>query len=151
MIRVEIATLIDAPEIWRIQKEAFEGQAKIYDNYELPPLTQTLDTLMAEFGYKTFYKAEVDAQVVGSVRITIADMEVEVERLIVAPQFQNEGIGTHIMKTVEKIIGEWKIIKLFTGDRSERNIHVYKKLGYEIYAHSRTPDGVGLVHMKKTR
>jgi ribosomal protein S18 acetylase RimI-like enzyme len=151
MISIQKATLDDAPEIWRIQKVAFEGQAKIYDNHELPPLLQTLDSLKSEFEQKTFLKAVLQGKIIGSVRFTVEGDEIEIERLIVDPMFQNQGFGTMLMKRVEEIVDENKILKLFTGVKSLRNIHVYEKLGYETYARSETPHGVRVLHMKKMR
>ncbi len=149
LISIEKATISDAPEILEIQRAAFWGEATIYDNYEIPPLLQTLESLQSEFNDRTFLKAVLKDKIVGSVKFMVVDNEVEVDRLIVDPEFQNQGIGTILMNRIEGLVGRNKILKLFTGNKSERNIHVYKKLGYEIYAQSQTPQGVGLLHMKK--
>ena len=151
MISIVKATLSDVPEIWRIQKSAFEGQAKIYNNYKLPPLVQTLESLKDEFESKVFLKAEIDGKIVGSVRFTVDGNEIEIERLIVDPNFQNQSVGTVLMKRVEQIVDKKITFKLFTGIKSSRNIHLYEKLGYKIYTQSETPQGVGLLHMKKSQ
>lgn len=150
MISISKAKLSDAPEIWRIQKSAFEGQAKIYNNYKLPPLVQTLESLKNEFESKVFLKAEFSGKIIGSVRFTVDGNEIEIERLIVDPSFQNQGVGTVLMKRVEQIADKEVTFKLFTGIKSSRNIHLYEKLGYNIYTQSETPQGVGLLHMQKS-
>jgi ribosomal protein S18 acetylase RimI-like enzyme len=71
--------------------------------------------------------------------------------LIVDPNFQNQGIGTKLMKRVEELVDEKVTFKLFTGIKSKRNIHLYEKLGYKVCARSETPHGVGLLHMIKLR
>lgn len=149
MISIAKAKLSDAPEIWRIQKSSFEGQAKIYNNYKLPPLVQTLESLKDEFENKVFLKAEFDGKIIGSVRFTVDRNEIEIERLIVDPNFQNQGVGTVLMKGVEQIVDKKVTLKLFTGIKSSRNIHLYQKLGYKIYTQSETPQGIGLLHMQK--
>lgn len=157
-ILIKLAVLSDAPAIWKIQREAFSGQAQIYNNYQLPPLVQSLAQMEAEFKDKTFFKAEINREIVGSARFCSRNAKadagsnttVEIERLIEAPRFQNRGIGTHLMQHVEGLFENRITCKLYTGDKSIRNIHVYQKLGYTIYAHSQTPHGVGLVHMKKS-
>jgi len=52
--RIEIASKDDAAKILAIQKAAFLGQAKIYNNYELPPLTESLESIEKEFDNKVF-------------------------------------------------------------------------------------------------
>ena len=150
MITFEKATLEDASEIWTIQKNAFEEQARIYDNRNLPPLLQTLESLIEELDEKTFLKANVDGKIVGSVRFSVEDDEIRIERLIVDPRFQNMGIGSSLMKRVEALVGPKKIFKIFTGEKSSKNIRLYEKLGYRVYARTETSHGVALLHMKKT-
>lgn len=48
-IQIEIASIKDASEILAIQKAAFLGQARIYNNFQLPPLTQNLESIENEF------------------------------------------------------------------------------------------------------
>ncbi|WP_152006518.1 GNAT family N-acetyltransferase [Desulfoluna spongiiphila] len=150
MISIAKADVSDAFQIWKIQKSAFEGQAKIYNNYKLPPLIQTLESLKDEFEEKVFLKAEIDSKIVGSVRFTVDGNEIDIERLIVDPNFQNQGVGTILMKRVEQIADKKVTFKLFTGIKSRRNIHLYEKLGYTIYTQSETPQGIELLYMQKT-
>ncbi|WP_092209959.1 GNAT family N-acetyltransferase [Desulfoluna spongiiphila] len=150
MISIAKADVSDAFQIWKIQKSAFEGQAKIYNNYKLPPLIQTLESLKDEFEEKVFLKAEIDSKIVGSVRFTVDGNEIDIERLIVDPNFQNQGVGTILMKRVEQIADKKVTFKLFTGIKSSRNIRLYEKLGYTIYTQSETSQGVELLHMQKT-
>jgi len=39
-IYIERASISDAKEILEVQKSAFAGQVRIYDNFQLPPLVQ---------------------------------------------------------------------------------------------------------------
>ncbi len=55
-IRIERASVEDASAILKIQKEAFRGQAKIYNNKKLPPIIQSLKSIEHEFNDKIFLK-----------------------------------------------------------------------------------------------
>ena len=44
-IRIETASCEDANAILKVQKEAFLGQATIYNNKKLPPITQSLKSI----------------------------------------------------------------------------------------------------------
>ena len=55
-----------------------------------------------------------------------------IEKLIVHPDYQNQGIGKKLMSAIENEL-ETKIFRLFTGYLDEKNISLYSKLGYVIY------------------
>jgi GNAT superfamily N-acetyltransferase len=131
-IRLEAAVEQDLDSILRLQKKAFHGQALIYNDHTLPSLTQTLDDLKKEFKRKTFYKVELDREIIASVRCRISDHVLHIEKLIVDPDFQNRGIGAEIMHQLE---GRYSTVvnryELSTGHKSARNLHMYGKLGYK--------------------
>ena len=50
----------DLPQILALQKAAFESEARLVENWNIPPLTQTLEELVAE-DLKTILAAGVRA------------------------------------------------------------------------------------------
>jgi len=48
------------------------------------------------------------------------------------PDMQNQGIGTSLMREIEKLYSP-KRYELFVGSKSNKNIHLYQKQGYNIY------------------
>ncbi|WP_319587959.1 hypothetical protein [uncultured Desulfobulbus sp.] len=64
-ITIKKASIEDAEEILKIQKDAFLGQAKIYNNFNLPPLRQSLESIREEFNIKIFLKALFNGEIVG--------------------------------------------------------------------------------------
>ena len=46
---VETANISDAAEILALQKLAYFGEAEIYNEFGIPPLTQTFAEILAEF------------------------------------------------------------------------------------------------------
>jgi len=151
VIKLEIAEAQDLEQILQLQKKAFQDQALIYNDFTLPPLTQTIDELRAEAELKTIYKSVLDGQIVGSVRCSVKDNALYVEKLFVDPDFQNRGIGTNIMHEIE---GRYSHLadryELFTGEKSERNLHIYKKSGYREIRREPTSHGFNLIHMEKS-
>ncbi len=53
-------------------------------------------------------------------------------RLAVHPESQNRGIGKALMKAIEDHYKPQRF-ELFVGSKSDKNIYLYKKLGYTIY------------------
>lgn len=148
-IMIEDASIHDAEEILDLQKAAFLGQAQIYNNFRLPPLVQTIDSIKQEFSSKSFLKAVFNDQIIASVKFMQSGNTVHVERLVVHPMFQNQGIGTYLMKTLEDKFPNGLTFRLFTGEKSSRNVHLYTKLGYQLVRKETTDQGIELVHMEK--
>ena len=151
MMIIEQARVEDAEEILKLQKLAYLSEAEIYDDYTIPPLTQTLEEIRDDFNRQLFLKATVDGQIIGSVRARLEDETCFIGRLIVHPELQNRGIGTRLMEEIETLFREAKRHELFTGHRSERNIYLYRKLGYEIFKRERVTSSLTHVFMEKRR
>ncbi|MBI4733314.1 MAG: GNAT family N-acetyltransferase [Rubrobacteridae bacterium] len=149
-MEIKIAEQLDLKQILELQYRAFYGQALIYNDFKLPPLTQTLDEISKEFTHKTIYKLEMDGKIVASIRCAIENEILLVERLIVDPKYQNQGIGTSIMKEIENLYSNTvKKYTLFTGHKSERNIRLYEKLGYKEIRQEPLTNNCMLVYMEK--
>ena len=55
-----------------------------------------------------------------------------IEKLIVHPDYQNQGIGRKLMQSIEQEF-DVTIFRLVTGHLDDKNISLYSKLGYVIY------------------
>ncbi len=128
---------------------AYQSEAAIYDDYSIPPLTQTLEEMKNDIVQQLCLKASLAGRIVGSVRGVRNGDTCEIGRLIVHPDFQGRGIGTKLMQEIECSFKEVKRFELFTGHKSERNILLYQKLGYTIFKTERISDSLQLVFMEK--
>lgn len=148
-VSVERATAEDAPEILALQKLAYLSEAAIYDEYGIPPLTQSLEELHADFEHQVYLKAGLDGRIIGSVRAHERDGTCFVGRLIVHPDSQNQGIGSRLMGEIEAVFAQARRFELFTGHRSERNLYLYQKLGYRPFRRERVTPALTLVYLEK--
>lgn len=146
------ATLSDAEAILSLQKIAYQSEAELYGNYDILPLTQTIDDLKTQFKNHIVLKAVSGGTLVGTVRAYEEGTTCYIGRLAVHPDYQNCGIGTALMNTIETCFNSPRF-ELFTGSKSEKNIYLYKKLGYVIYNTKRYDCGgnIETVHMEKYR
>jgi ribosomal protein S18 acetylase RimI-like enzyme len=145
------AQIDDAEEILGLQQLAYQSEAAIYNDWSIPPLTESLEEIRGEFSKSIFLKLTASGRIIGSVRIVVRGDCCEIGRLIVHPDFQGRGIGTDLMLAVEKEFPDAKRFELFTGSKSERNIYLYEKLGYKIFARRPLSELVELVFMEKFR
>ena len=149
MQQIEIADIKDAQEILAPQKLAYQSEAAIYNNYAIPPLTQSLEEMRADFEKQVVLKAVADGKIIGSVRGYLQDGICFIGRVIVHPEFQNRGLGSQLMAAIENCFTPVRWYELFTGEKSERNLHFYHKLGYRIFRVERLKDAVPMVYLKK--
>ena len=70
-------------------------------------------------------------------------------RLIVHPDFQNQGIGTKLIHKIEAIFQDAKRYELFTGHKSKRNLYLYQKLGYKKFKTEKINENLKLVYLEK--
>jgi ribosomal protein S18 acetylase RimI-like enzyme len=146
------AGVADAGELLTLQRAAYVTEALLYGTFDLPPLTQTLDGLRAELAESYCLKAVVGERVVGSVRCLIEGGTGRVGRLMVSPDLRRRGIATRLMAELEVCLaGRVERLELFTGDRSDANRRLYRRLGYLEFER---PSGgecgaVGVVFMEK--
>ncbi|WP_238613342.1 GNAT family N-acetyltransferase [Candidatus Oscillochloris fontis] len=148
-MHIEPATREDAAAILGLQHRAYQREAELYDSRSIPPLTQTLDALLAEFDDFHILKASIDGQLVGAVRAQISDGICHIGRLMVEPSYQGRGIGQRLMQAIEAALVPAQCYELFTGERSVRNVALYEYLGYRTVRTAKLNAVVTLVYMQK--
>ncbi len=147
---IERARASDAEEILSLQKLAFRREAVIYNDFNISPLVQTLNDIDKDFRRQIFLKATIEGRIIGSVRAFANGETCFVGRLVVHPDFQNQGIGTKLMNEIESLFRTCRRFELFTGNKSERNIYLYQKAGYKIFKTEKITDNITLVYLEKT-
>ena len=146
---IEKATVSDAEEILSLQKLAYRSEAEIHNDFNIPPLVQTLEEIKNDYSNQIFLKATADGKIRGSVRAFGKEGTCYIGRLIVHPDFQNQGIGTKLMAKIEEIFEDAKRFELFTGHKSKKNLYLYQKLGYKIFKTKKANDRVNIVYLEK--
>jgi ribosomal protein S18 acetylase RimI-like enzyme len=149
MFAIEPAVVQDAEAILALQRLAYQSEASIYDDYRIPPLTQTLDDLRAEFQDHVVLKAVAAGKIVGSVRAHLDGGAWEIGRLIVHPEYQNRGLGSRLMAAIEQARPAGARCALFTGHKSARNLYLYGKLGYREVRREAVSPNLVMVYLEK--
>jgi GNAT superfamily N-acetyltransferase len=147
-MRILLAQLGDAAAILRLQKVAYQTEARLYGD-DIPPLQQTLAELEREFGHFLILKAVGNGEVVGSVRARRDGGTCHLGRLIVKPELQGRGLGTLLMQQIESRCADAARFELFTGDRSLGNLRLYRRLGYTELRREVVRPGLCLVYLEK--
>jgi ribosomal protein S18 acetylase RimI-like enzyme len=140
----------DAEAILTLQKVAYEREARRYDDWTIPPLLETLDSVRDQIAQHVVLKAVVDGRLVGSVRGVVTDRVCEVCRLSVDPEVQRRGIGSALIVAIEQRFPDIEAFELFTGDRSVENLRLYDRHGYVETRRRAVSPAVSLVYLRKT-
>jgi len=124
------ASYDDLQSILELQYLAYQSEAALLNNYEIPPLKQVLSDVQKEYETGTILKAVDDGgNIIGSVRAYKENDTLYIGKLIVDPQHQKKGIGTALLRKIE-IVCLSNRYELFTSDKSQNNLLLYEKLGF---------------------
>ncbi|WP_337100095.1 GNAT family N-acetyltransferase [Paenibacillus sp. YIM B09110] len=145
---VSKAEISDLPNILKLQYEAYQSEAEIYQEI-IPPLKQSLSELVEEYNEGTILKVTNNDEIVGSVRAITHDGVCIIGKLIVKPEFQNQGIGKKLMKEIEESYSQVKRMELFTGHKSIKNLELYKRLGYQKYKEKEVNENLTMIYLYK--
>ncbi|GGZ08067.1 GNAT family N-acetyltransferase [Streptomyces poonensis] len=152
-VTISVATAKDAEQIFRLQYLCFQSEAALYGNYRIGPLVQTLDSVREEVVSDCVFVARLGDEVVGSVRGRIADDgTASIGKLCVHPRLQGHGIGARLLRAAESTLAEERgatRFRLHTGHRSEGNLRLYRRVGYETVGTSKGEDGVPMIVLEK--
>lgn len=139
----------DLPEILALQKTAFAAEAQLVNDWNIPPLTQTLDELADDWRKGIMLKAvDEDGTIIGTVRGHVAPDGFYIGRLAVLPQWQGRGCGSTLLEAMIARAESNRLV-LFTSTKSQRNLRLYERFGFRPFKKSTTATGVPLVWLEK--
>jgi ribosomal protein S18 acetylase RimI-like enzyme len=155
-VKIQRASVDDAAEILALQKLAYQSEAALTNTYDIPPLTQTLPEMEADLERQVVLKLVQETgpagpAIVGSVRAYEKESTCHIGRLIVHPDHQNRGLGTRLLREVERAFaGKCARYELFTGHKSARNLYLYGKLGYHEFKRESVNQALTIVFLEQS-
>ncbi len=139
----------DLKEILDLQYLAYQSEAALFGNKDIPPLKETLSELEEEFSHGVVLKmVSEDGRIIGSVRSCAKDKTAYIGKLMVHPDFRGKGYGRKLLREIERYYVDTRY-ELFTSTRSVDNIRLYEKLGYKIFDEKKITDELVFVYMEK--
>jgi ribosomal protein S18 acetylase RimI-like enzyme len=129
-LEINRATRNDISAIIAVQRRAFSAEAKLYGAH-IVPMIETEAELADVFDRIAVLKGCIDGKLVASVRARLDEKNVcQIGRLSVDPDFQNRGFAKAMMRAAAAVYPDCAACELFTGAKSEKNLHLYASLGY---------------------
>ncbi|WP_022660796.1 GNAT family N-acetyltransferase [Paucidesulfovibrio longus] len=150
-LRIRQAQANDAEELLALQKAAFQSEAMLYGMDAVPAMLESLEQMRDAMRGHLFLKAMDEGRIAGSVRANLDGGTCRIGRLVVAPALQRRGIGSRLMDAIETRFPDAEHFEIFTGHKSEGNLRLYRRLGYEEYLTQQVRPGLTVVFMRKAR
>jgi len=149
MSTITRATPDDAAAMHALQMRAFAEEGRRLQRVDIPPLTETLDSIADHIRSETALVARADGAIVGCVRGISIDGVCTIRALVVDPAHHGRGIGSALLAALERALPGVARFDLTTNPVMERNVPFYERHGYrvtEITQHSPT---ITLAQMSK--
>ena len=143
------AVISDLRSILELQYLAYQEEAEILDNYEIPEMVETEEEIEEEFFNGIILKAVDDlGQIIGSIRAVEDEDTVKISKLIVDPNNRNKGVGSSLLEEIENRFSG-KRLEGCTSNLIPANIDFYKKRGYTEFKSENVNPNVKYVFLEK--
>ena len=138
----------DIAAILALQKMAYQSEAALLNDHEIPPLKQKLEDVTEEFAHGLILKGLLDGEIIGSVRASSDAYTCFIGKLMVKPEHQEKGYGGQLLTEIEKI---WphRRYELFTSDKSAKNLKLYEKMGYKLFQERQVTPNLRFIFLEK--
>ncbi|GEA85574.1 GCN5 family acetyltransferase [Cellulomonas gelida] len=145
-------TTDEAGELLTLRRAAFVTEAQQYGDPNIPPLTQTIEELVADLQRDDVVTLGGwdGHRLVGSIRVLIENKKATLGRFAVAPDLQGKGFGTQLLLAILPYLPDGiEEVWVFTGRDSVQNIALYAKHGYE-HQHDQTAGDLTYAFLRKS-
>ncbi|MEA3319756.1 MAG: GNAT family N-acetyltransferase [Bacillota bacterium] len=140
-IRLLQAKLDDAEQLTGMMKKTFDEEAlhwlgsidsNIVDYNIQPPGYDSVHTTCYMIEELTYYKIMLEEQLVGGIILTMTGNRFgRIDRIFIDPAYQGKGLGSEVIRLVEKAHPSVTTWDLETSPRQKGNLHFYEKMGFE--------------------
>jgi GNAT superfamily N-acetyltransferase len=133
LLILEIATINDAQKLVEIQKASFDEESKRFNGNEAggPPGYDSSSWQIEMMENCDYFKIIYNKEIIGAAIVVIESNQVyNLGRIFIDPRFQNQGMGTKVLKEIEKNYPDSIKWWLDTPNWSTKNHHFYKKCGF---------------------
>ncbi|MBB3153404.1 GNAT superfamily N-acetyltransferase [Paenibacillus endophyticus] len=111
-----------------IQMPSYKVEAELIGFEELPPLKDTVETLIV--CGEDFYGYYLDSELCGAIAIKREEEIIDIHRLMVHPEHFRKGIAKELLLYVERLAGSEDVIVVATGTENVPAVSFYKQSGF---------------------
>ena len=148
-MKIEIATKQDVPALLDLQRKAFGPLCEELGWNDAPPLTESVEHTYEEFeGCTTLKVQNQEGLIIGSVNGTVTDGSLYIGRLMVLPEYQQQGIGKQLFREIQSRLPHSRAW-LCTCQQVRPTYEFYLREGFKPYKSEEVGPGLTWVYMEK--
>ena len=143
------AQLEDAPALLALQRIAFEPEARACQEWDIPPLQETLEGVLEHIRMASVLKAVDGDRLLGAIRGIVSGDTCLIRVLAVAPEAQGRGLGARLLRAIEDAHPQVARFELTTNLIMPGNVRFYLRHGYEMVEQLQHSAAIRLAFMRK--
>ncbi len=148
-MKIEIATIEDVPEILDLQYKAFYPVAKQLNWLDAPNLKETVEQAREDFPkFKVLKMVDCNGKIIGSVRGNVDEESLYIGRLMVLPEFQQNGYGRLLLHKIQELLPHRRVW-LNTCSEVKSSYTFYEREGFKTFKTEILDNGLSWVSMEK--
>ena len=149
-MRIELATIQDVPELQELQHRVFGPQCIELGWEDAPPMTESLEHAYEDFAQCTTLKVQdEEGRIIGSIRGHVTDGSLYMGRLMVLPEYRQQGIGKQLFREIQRLLPHNRAW-LCTCKQVPAPYEFYLREGFRPYKDEIVGPGLTWVYMEKS-
>ena len=149
-MKIELATIQDVPELQELQHKAFGPQCIELGWEDAPPMTESLEHAYEDFAQCTTLKVlDDEGRIIGSIRGHVTDGSLYMGRLMVLPEYRQQGIGKQLFREIQRLLPHNRAW-LCTCKQVPAPYEFYLREGFRPYKEEIVGPGLTWVYMEKS-
>ncbi len=136
-----------AEQIVDLQKRSYIVEAELIGFYDIPPLKDTIDTIIK--CDEIFYGYYVEDMLAGLISYKLEEELLDIYRVAVRPEYFRKGIARQMIEFIEDMNRGIKRIIVSTGLKNQPAVSLYLKLGFKKLHEAEVAEGVFAVSFEK--
>ncbi len=150
-MKLILASEEQASAIHALQMRAFAEEGRLCGTNQIPPLLETVEAIKSQILSQTVIVAMKGTQLLGSARGLVVGDICTVRGVIVEPKIKGQGLGSHLLKEIERLHQLVSRFQLTTNTLVPGNVEFYLHRGYSVDEFEQMTDRVVLAHMSKRK
>lgn len=145
--KINIKSLEIAESVLCIQIPSYMLEAALLDNYEIPPLKDTVASL--QNCDETFFGYFINEELCGVISTKLEDDVVDIHRLFVHPNHLRKGIAKKLLYFLQEEFHDAKKMIVSTGSKNSPATEFYQKNGFSMLKEITVEENISLTLFEK--
>ena len=145
--KINIKNLESAERVLSVQFPSYRIEAALLDNYEIPPLKDTVASL--QNCDETFFGYFIDEELCGVISLKLEEDIVDIHRLFVHPNHLRKGIAKKLLYFLQEEFHDAKKMIVTTGSKNSPAVEFYQKNGFTMLKELTVEENLSLTLFEK--